>query len=421
MEDTGNEVKWWVRYVLVPLIGSGGIAAVIVALLSMYTDSNSTIGKSSKNSNNSTQNIKQESYIKSPTINSSGEGDVNINYGVSQDIVESWMNRLSNKNITLEDRNKKIHKLAKSYIDLQNSLESGAHTEMVSKEVSNIISDGDFDRAERMLFNDLGAKINKSDYKAALVRANDLINLQELNTDSTNKINYHSLKNRLEIIVYSDEHSTNASSSIHKLKNDVQDINNNINSNYSLFDFIQGNTTYNYILSRRNEILVIEFFSYGSSHCYRIKSLLEDWHKNKPAYVSLMRVPVPMNDINKETHAKYFYTVESLGLTDVLHTSLFDAIHKEKRTLNNEASLIDFAVEMGVDRETFIDAWNSFTVYANVRRAQQITERYKIDGVPTIGVKGRYETSAKFSVNYSEMLDEVDLLLDRETSYRTAQ
>lgn len=43
MGDEEKGAKWWIRYVVVPLIGGGGIIAVVVALIPQHPSSNSPI------------------------------------------------------------------------------------------------------------------------------------------------------------------------------------------------------------------------------------------------------------------------------------------------------------------------------------------------------------------------------------------
>jgi len=40
MQNTEKGIKWWIRYVIVPLIGSGGLVAVVVSIISIYSASN---------------------------------------------------------------------------------------------------------------------------------------------------------------------------------------------------------------------------------------------------------------------------------------------------------------------------------------------------------------------------------------------
>ncbi|MCU7931957.1 MAG: thiol:disulfide interchange protein DsbA/DsbL [Candidatus Thiodiazotropha sp. (ex Codakia rugifera)] len=161
------------------------------------------------------------------------------------------------------------------------------------------------------------------------------------------------------------------------------------------------------------KVEVIEFFWYGCPHCYHMEPQLEEWLKNKPENVEFIRVPAPLN--NKWTvHAQFFYAAEILGLTEKLHNPLFTAIHDKKRKLYDKDSLIDFAVEHGADRQQFIDALNSFGVYVKVQNARKLGQRYQLDGVPAIGINGKYKTSGSLAGTYSKMFEIVSQLVSKE-------
>jgi protein dithiol oxidoreductase (disulfide-forming) len=51
-----------------------------------------------------------------------------------------------------------------------------------------------------------------------------------------------------------------------------------------------------------------------------------------------------------------------------------------------------FAVQNGVSASDFAAAYNSFAVSSDLQRAEEITERYQVQGVPLIAVNGRYTT-----------------------------
>ena len=162
------------------------------------------------------------------------------------------------------------------------------------------------------------------------------------------------------------------------------------------------------------KVEVLEFFWYGCPHCYHMEPQLEEWLDNKPENVEFVRVPAPLN--NQWTpHAQFFYTAEILGLTDKLHNPLFAAIHDKKRKIYDKKSLIDFAVEQGADREKFTEAWNSFGVYVKVQNAKKLGQRYRLDGVPAIGVNGKYLTSGSLAGTYSKMFEIVSQLVAEES------
>ncbi|MES9862489.1 MAG: thiol:disulfide interchange protein DsbA/DsbL [Candidatus Thiodiazotropha sp. LLP2] len=166
------------------------------------------------------------------------------------------------------------------------------------------------------------------------------------------------------------------------------------------------------------KVEVLEFFWYGCPHCYHMEPDLEDWLKSKPENVEFIRVPAPLNS-RWTAHAQFYYTAEILGLTDKLHTPLFSAIHDKKRKIFDKNALIDFAVEQGVDKEKFTDAWNSFGVYVKVQNAKKLGQRYQLDGVPAVAINGKYLTSGSRAGTYSKMFEIVSQLVAEENKTKT--
>ncbi len=158
------------------------------------------------------------------------------------------------------------------------------------------------------------------------------------------------------------------------------------------------------------KVEVLEFFWYGCPHCYTMEPQLHAWLEKKPDNVVFRRIPAPLNP-SWTVHAQFFYAAEALGMGDQLHKPLFDAIQLQKRKLFDKQSLIDFAVEQGVDRQQFTDAWNSFGVYVKVQQAHKLGQRYGLDGVPAMAIDGRYKTSGSLAGTYSKMFEIVDRLV----------
>jgi len=144
------------------------------------------------------------------------------------------------------------------------------------------------------------------------------------------------------------------------------------------------------------KVEVVEVFWYACPHCYALEPFVQTYLKNKPEYVEFVRVPVMWGPVHR-AHARLFFVLESLGRKD-LHSKVFDTIHKEQNMLvgNDDVATKkaerDFAVANGVKGEDFDKAWDSFTVNSALQRAQQLTERYHVDGVPLIVINGKYET-----------------------------
>ena len=147
-------------------------------------------------------------------------------------------------------------------------------------------------------------------------------------------------------------------------------------------------------------IEVLEVFWLGCPHCFDLEPFLCAWQKSKPAYVDFVRVPVIWQPVHR-AHARLYYTIEALG-RPALFEKAFDTIHqleqRQKPPLvgNSDAESLNlqqaFAVQNGVSADEFAKAYNSFSVNSNLQRAEEITQRYHVEGVPFIVVNGRYAT-----------------------------
>jgi protein dithiol oxidoreductase (disulfide-forming) len=140
------------------------------------------------------------------------------------------------------------------------------------------------------------------------------------------------------------------------------------------------------------KVEVTEFFWYGCPHCNAFEPALEDWVKKQGDAIVFKRVPIAFRD-TFVPQQKLYYALEGLGKVDELQKKIFQAIHIDRQPLEKEAAFTDFVVKQGVDRQKFLEMYNSFAVQTKARRATQMQEAYKIDGVPTIAIDGRFLTS----------------------------
>ena len=134
---------------------------------------------------------------------------------------------------------------------------------------------------------------------------------------------------------------------------------------------------------------VVEFFWYGCPHCYEFDPYLEKWVKTLPKDVVFKRIPAPLNNV-WGIAARVYYTLQSIGEGEKLHTQLFDAIHRDGLRLTNERALLEWLGKHGVDTKKFSAAYRSFAVESQLKRAKQISEESGIEGVPALMVNGKY-------------------------------
>ncbi|TCO82629.1 thiol:disulfide interchange protein DsbA [Plasticicumulans lactativorans] len=161
------------------------------------------------------------------------------------------------------------------------------------------------------------------------------------------------------------------------------------------------------------QVEVVELFWYGCPHCYALEPVIEGWLANKPAAATFVRIPAPLNP-QWEVGTRTYYALEALGLLDKLHRPLFDAIHREHRNLFSEEAVADFVAEQGGDRDAFIRAYRSFDVDAKTRRARQLTGQYRVTGVPSVIVAGKYMTDIGMAGSPQALIELINFLVAQE-------
>jgi thiol:disulfide interchange protein DsbA len=158
---------------------------------------------------------------------------------------------------------------------------------------------------------------------------------------------------------------------------------------------------------------VVEFFWYGCPHCHEFEPALEAWVKTLPPDVSFKRAPVAFRPEPHGTHQRIYFALEAMNLVATMHRKVFYAIHNERARLDKPADIVAFMSKNGVDGAKFLDVFNSFSVQTKARQAHQMSEAYKIDGVPALGVHGRFYTSGSLAGSNERALAVVDHLVKR--------
>ncbi|CAK0761605.1 Thiol:disulfide interchange protein [Gammaproteobacteria bacterium] len=163
------------------------------------------------------------------------------------------------------------------------------------------------------------------------------------------------------------------------------------------------------------QVEVLEFFWYGCPHCFQLEPVLSAWVAKKPPQVAFRRVPAILG-AQWEAHARAYYAAELLGVLGLIHDPLMEAIHVKKQRILTEADLVDFVTGLGVDRKKFQEAYRSFTVESNVKRAAQMGERLGITGVPTVIINGKYRTSPVSTGGIDKLMPVIDDLIRKESA-----
>ena len=148
------------------------------------------------------------------------------------------------------------------------------------------------------------------------------------------------------------------------------------------------------------QVEVLEFFWYACPHCYSLEPTVAAWLKTKPAYVSFSRVPVLWNEGHRSL-ARLFYTLDSMGKLNEAHSEIFKEIQVNGDPLlgpdpNNAAAAervqLSFIKKLGLSDADFEREYHGFNVETALQRADQLVQRYRVTGVPTFVVNGKYVT-----------------------------
>ena len=168
-----------------------------------------------------------------------------------------------------------------------------------------------------------------------------------------------------------------------------------------------------------DKIEVLEVFWYGCPHCYHFEAYIHRWLKTKPADVEFVRMPAVLSR-NWLPHAKAYYAAIKLDVLNRIHTPLFNALHRDGKRIFTEDELRNFFVSQGVDGEAFTKAYESTEVQTKIKQAFYLARNFKITGVPSIVVDGKYMTSASMTGSYDKLLEVVNYLIKKVRAEKQA-
>jgi protein dithiol oxidoreductase (disulfide-forming) len=158
------------------------------------------------------------------------------------------------------------------------------------------------------------------------------------------------------------------------------------------------------------KIEVIEFFWYSCPHCNAFEPALDAWIKQAPKDVVVKRVPVGFR-ASFEPQQRLFFAIEAMGLVEKLHAKVFYAIHVERQRLDAPEAIADWVAKQGVDKAKFMDQFNSFSAASKLKRAVQLQDAYRVEGVPALGIAGRFYTDGTLGKSMERALQVTDYLI----------
>ncbi|MCL2523109.1 MAG: thiol:disulfide interchange protein DsbA/DsbL [Betaproteobacteria bacterium] len=166
------------------------------------------------------------------------------------------------------------------------------------------------------------------------------------------------------------------------------------------------------------KIEVLEFFSYGCPHCADLHPLLSAWTAKQGPDVVVKKVPVTFGRAVWANIAKLHYALEITGDLTRLDGEVFRALHTKRENLFEERAIMTWVGKNGVDQKKFAEAFNSFGVNSMVRRGDQLSQAYKIEGVPALTIDGKYLVGGQ---HFDEVLANADKLIAKARSEKSGK
>ncbi|MES2770660.1 MAG: thiol:disulfide interchange protein DsbA/DsbL [Pseudomonadota bacterium] len=186
-----------------------------------------------------------------------------------------------------------------------------------------------------------------------------------------------------------------------------------LGSDYVLIDPIQPT-------DNPAKIEVIEFFSYGCPHCSEFHPALRQWVAQLPADIAFKRVPVSFGRAQWASLSKLFYALEASGDLLRLDSAVFAGLHAQGLRLYDDKSILEWLATQGGDSKKLADAYRSFGVSSKVKRADQMAQSFKIEGVPTLVIDGKYRVVGKKIESYNDLLVLSEQLINKVRAERAA-
>lgn len=171
------------------------------------------------------------------------------------------------------------------------------------------------------------------------------------------------------------------------------------------------------------KIEVTEIFWYGCPHCYSLEPVLKKYlAEEKPEYVFFRRVPGTLNPA-WNYHAKLYYIGQMLDSDGAkgIHENIFNAVHQQRRRLQDDDSVKQFLISLGVAEADIDTAMKSLELESQLKEARSYNENSRAGSVPSLVVHGKYLTSPSMARGSARMLRLVNYLTELEHNKSNAK
>jgi len=160
---------------------------------------------------------------------------------------------------------------------------------------------------------------------------------------------------------------------------------------------------------------VVEYFSFYCPHCFQFEPLMKNLEKELPTDVTVKKNHVNfLGGAMADEVTKAYAAADLLGVKDEVTSIIFDRIHTQRETIKNEQDILNIFKQAGIEEKEAKAALASFPVNGMASQMKRNTENFKIRGVPTLIVNGKYKVNTG-SVKSAEEFNELVKFLAKKT------
>lgn len=154
---------------------------------------------------------------------------------------------------------------------------------------------------------------------------------------------------------------------------------------------------------------VLEFFSFYCPHCFQFEPLMKGLENELPKDVTIKKSHVNfLGGAMAEKITKAYAAAELLDVKDEVTSIIFDQIHTQRKNISGDQDILDIFKKAGIEEQEAKAALASFPVNGMASQMKRNTENFKIRGVPTLIVNGKYKVntgSVKSVAEFNELVE----------------
>ena len=139
---------------------------------------------------------------------------------------------------------------------------------------------------------------------------------------------------------------------------------------------------------------VVEYFSFLCPACYRFEPLVNNLKKTLPSDVTFRKSHTEtLGGKVGEELVKAYSLSKLLKTNDVMVPKIFQAIHVTRMPIASMNDIKPLFMDAGVSEKKFNAGVKSFKLKRMVNQMRQNNKRFRITGVPTFIINGKYQVN----------------------------